>query len=179
MFVLSTQGEGAGSRSRMLELGAIDYARIHAGEHWRFLTAIFLHFDVSHLLSNLSVMLIVGPPLAHQIGPGAFVLVFLATGVGGNVVSHLVTPAVGLKAGASGAIAGVLGALGGVALSRPSTDTRRTTWRTLGALAAIYGFLVGFGPGRDNVAHVAGLVTGLLLGRRIGHARRNAHTLRV
>jgi rhomboid protease GluP len=164
MFMIIQDGATAGSRSRMLELGAIDYARIRAGEYWRFLTAVFLHFDVPHLLSNLSVMLIVAPPLAHQVGALRFVLVFLVSGVGANVVSHLLSPIVGLKAGASGAIAGVLGALGGVAL-RPGRPTRFRSWQRLGALAAIYGLLIGFGPGRDNLAHLAGLAIGLALGR--------------
>jgi len=90
--------------------------------------------------------------------------VFLASGVGGNVASYFVTPAVGLKAGASGAIAGVLGALGGQAL-RPSRPRRRKWWQTLGALAALYGLLIGFSPRSDHVAHVAGLLVGLALGR--------------
>ena len=73
------------------------------------------------------------------------------------------TPSLALKAGASGAIAGVLGALGGQAL-RPR-ETRYKNWQVLGALAAVYGLLIGFGPGRDNTAHLGGFLAGLLLGR--------------
>jgi len=58
----------------------------------------------------------------------------------------------------------VLGALGGLSL-RPERRARRKAWQTLGALAAIYGFLVGFDVTSDNVAHVGGLVIGLALGR--------------
>jgi len=109
-------------------------------------------------------MLILAPPLAHQVGAARFVALFLASGIGGNVASHLLVPAAGLKAGASGAIAGVLGALGGLAL-RPERQTRYRSWQRLGAMAAIYGLLIGFGPGRDNVAHLAGLIVGFVLGR--------------
>jgi len=164
VFVRCRTGPDAGSRSRMLDLGAISYAQIHAGEYWRFVSAIFVHFDVAHLIANLSVMLILAPPLAHQVGAMRFVALFLASGIGGNVVSHVLAPAAGLKAGASGAIAGVLGALGGLAL-RPERQTRYRSWQRLGAMAAIYGLLIGFGPGRDNVAHLAGLVVGFVLGR--------------
>ncbi len=72
------------------------------------------------------------------------------------------TPTLGLKGGASGAIAGVLGGLGGQAL-RPR-PTRYKNWQVLGALAAVYGLLIGFGPGRDNTAHLGGLLAGVLLG---------------
>jgi membrane associated rhomboid family serine protease len=180
VFVDSQLGPDAGSRTRLLALGAIDYAHIEAGEHWRFLSAIFVHFDVVHLVSNMAVMLIVAPPLAHQLGPLRFVLVFLATGFAGNVASHVISPAVGLKAGASGAIAGVLGALGGHALQ--AQHRSRKAWQVFGALAAFYGLLIGFGPGRDNVAHAAGLIAGIALGRWLepeppAHALRRASSI--
>jgi len=163
VFVASLVGTDLGTRSSLLALGAIDSARVRDGEHWRLLSAVFLHFDVEHLLSNLGVLAIVGPPLAHQIGAWRFLLVFLVSGVGGNVASQVIMPTVALKGGASGAITGVLGALGGLSL-RPERRVKRKAWQTLGALAAIYGFLVGFDATSDNVAHVGGLVVGLALG---------------
>jgi len=164
VLVASLSGPDAGSRSRLLDLGAISWAAVERGEVWRLLTAIFLHFDVGHLAANMLVLLLVGPPLAHQLGPLRFLLVFLATGVAANAISHVVSPTLGLKGGASGSIAGLLGALGGQAL-RPDGHGRYRSWQILGALAAIYGLVIGFGPGRDNTAHVAGLAAGLALGR--------------
>jgi membrane associated rhomboid family serine protease len=76
-----------------------------------------------------------------------------------------------VKAGASGGICGLLGALAGVALARMAAADdargRRPAWQTLGALAALFGMIVGFEPGRDHYAHVGGLVSGLFLGRMI------------
>jgi membrane associated rhomboid family serine protease len=40
----------------------------------------------------------------------------------------------------------------------------------LGALAAFYGILIGFGPGRDNTAHIAGLLIGIVLGHLMAPA---------
>ncbi len=167
VFILSMQGSDADTRTRWLELGAIQRNRVAAGEAWRLFTAIFVHFNVGHLLSNLSVLLFVGPPLAHWVGASRFLFVFVASGIGGNVASYFLAPTLGLKAGASGAIAGVLGALGGQALRPTAEPRRRKAWQTLGALAALYGLLVGFAPQSDHVAHVAGLLVGLLLGRVI------------
>ena len=124
MFSLSLRGEDLGMRSHLLALGAIDRPHVAAGEYWRLLTAVFLHFDIGHLLGNLAVLVVVGPPLAHLVGPWLFLLVFLTSGVGANVASYLIAPTLGLKAGASGAIAGVLGALGGQAL--PAGPTAAT-----------------------------------------------------
>jgi rhomboid protease GluP len=163
VFALAMQGDAAGTRARWLELGAIERLRVASGEYWRLLTAVFLHFDASHLLGNMSVLLFVGPPLAHWLGPWRFLLVFVACGIGGNVASFFLAATGGLKAGASGAIAGVLGALGGQSL-RPERSRRRKAWQTLGALAALYGLLVGFGPRADHVAHGAGLLVGIAMG---------------
>jgi rhomboid protease GluP len=93
--------------------------------------------------------------------------VFLVSGVGGNIASQVLMPAVALKGGASGAITGVLGALAGLSL-RPERRVRRRAWRTLGALVALYGFLVGFDATSDNVAHVGGLIVGIGLGLLVG-----------
>jgi hypothetical protein len=48
---------------------------------------------------------------------------------------------------------------------RPNPDSRFKGWQRLGALAAFYGMMIGFGPGRDNVAHVAGVLLGIVIGR--------------
>lgn len=154
------------TRSRMLEHGAISWSLVESGELWRLFAAVFLHFDGAHILTNLLTLALIGPPLAHHLGAGRFLAVFLLTGVAGNVVSHVLVPTVGLKAGASGAVSGVLGALAGQTL-RPEFRGRLRRWQVLGALGAVYALLVGAGAGRDNAAHAGGLLAGLLLGRLI------------
>jgi membrane associated rhomboid family serine protease len=164
-LVLGPGGAGAEeiARSRFLEFGAVHWGRVQSGEYWRLLSACFLHFNIGHLVTNMGVLLLIGPPLAHQVGGPRFLALFAATGVAGNIASHLIMPTTGLKAGASGGIAGILGALGGHAIRNPDRS-RFKTWQRLGALAACYGLLIGFGPGRDNVAHMGGMLSGLVLG---------------
>jgi len=163
----STHLRGLPSRERLVEHGAISWSRVESGETWRLLAAIFVHFDGAHLLANLLTLALVGPPLAHLLGSVRFLVVFLTSGFVGNLVSHVLNPSVGLKAGASGAVAGVLGALGGLALRR-DRPTRFRRWQVLGALGAVYAILVGAGPGRDNLAHAAGLLGGLVAGLLLG-----------
>jgi rhomboid protease GluP len=158
------------TRDEWLRHGAISWTPIERGELWRFVTALFLHFDAAHLLANTVAFLLVAPPLAEVIGPVRLVGVFLASGVAGNVASHALAPSLGLKAGASGAISGLLGALAGHQL-RPDRRSRYRRWQVLGALAAVYALLVGTGPGRDDVAHLGGLLSGLVLGRILSPTR--------
>ena len=167
MYVLAYLGEDGGSRSRLLAGGAISWQHVERGEWWRLASAVFLHFGLPHLIVNMAALLVLGPPLARDIGPLRFLALFVATGIAGNALSHFWAPTIALKAGASGGIAGVLGGLAGQALHPAQKSSRYRSWQVLGALAAVYGLLIGFGPGRDNVAHLGGLASGLLLGRLI------------
>jgi membrane associated rhomboid family serine protease len=71
----------------------------------------FLHGDALHLLVNLWTLWLFGLPVEDRLGPWRFLLFYLACGIAGSVAHlatnlHSVVPALG----ASGAIAGVLGA---------------------------------------------------------------------
>ncbi|HXC51806.1 MAG TPA: rhomboid family intramembrane serine protease [Candidatus Limnocylindrales bacterium] len=165
-------GAGPSPHSRMLSSGAIAPWLVSQREWWRLVTAVFLHFDIKHLVGNMAALFFLGPPLAATIGQGRLVSLFVVTGVLGNVASQIFGEEAAIKAGASGGICGLLGALAGVALATMAASSdareRRPAWQTLGALVALFGMIVGFEPGRDHYAHVGGLVAGIALGRVFG-----------
>jgi membrane associated rhomboid family serine protease len=163
-FVRMHAGGVEPTRARLLALGAITWDQVWVGEWWRLASALFVHFDGAHLVTNMLTLLIVGPPLASLLGPWRFLIIFFLTGVAGNLASHVLAASASLKGGASGAIAGVLGALGGTSLDA-GWGGRFKRWQVVGALAAIYALLVGAAPGADHVAHLGGLVAGVVLGR--------------
>ncbi|MFN2376765.1 MAG: rhomboid family intramembrane serine protease [Candidatus Binatia bacterium] len=168
-------GAGPSPRSDMVAAGAVAPWLVLEGEVWRLLSAVFLHFDVKHLVGNMGSLFFLGPPLAAQIGQIRTLVLFAATGVAGNVASQLLGSEAAVKAGASGGICGLLGALAGVALvsmaAAEDARQRRPAWQTLGALVALFGMIVGFEPGRDHYAHVGGLVAGVVLGRMMAPRR--------
>jgi membrane associated rhomboid family serine protease len=71
----------------------------------------FLHGDALHLIVNLWTLWLFGLPVEDRLGPWRFVLFYLVCGIAGSV-AHLATnlDSVVPALGASGAIAGVLGA---------------------------------------------------------------------
>lgn len=153
---------------QMLRAGAVEHGRVEQGEAWRLATAILLHFDLAHLLANAATLLFVGPLLAREVGGLRLLLVFAGAGIAGNLASFALAPTLGLKAGASGGIAGLLGALAGESLGAPTERAGRyRRWQVLAALAAVYALLVGASPKADHVAHAAGLVAGVMLGRLV------------
>ena len=172
IHVIVHGGTGPSSHSTMIAAGAVAAWLVDAGQWWRLVTAVFLHFDVKHLVSNMAALFFLGPPLAAAIGQARLITLFVATGAIGNLASQLFGEEAAIKAGASGGVCGLLGALAGVALATMASSDdpreRRPAWQTLGALVALFGMIVGFEPGRDHYAHVGGVIAGVALGRLFG-----------
>ncbi|PRX97034.1 rhomboid family intramembrane serine protease [Allonocardiopsis opalescens] len=74
-------------------------------------SAMFLHGDAMHLLSNMLFLFAFGPSVEDLFGRVRYVLAYLLTGIAGTVGFALLSPeGTTPLIGASGAVAGVLGA---------------------------------------------------------------------
>jgi membrane associated rhomboid family serine protease len=78
------------------------------GEYWRFVSSMFLHGGIVHLLYNLLALFMFGFPLEKVIGSKRFLFVYFSSGIIANIISVNFYPS---SLGASGAIYGVMGAL--------------------------------------------------------------------
>lgn len=164
-FVLSFRGmtEDAGF---LLENGA-SYAPyiLERGEYYRLFTSMFLHFGFEHLMNNMLMLLVIGWNLERELGKIRFLLIYLLSGLCGNVLSlwwDVHTGSYAVAAGASGAVFGIIGALLYVAI-RNHGRVGNVTGRGLLFMAVMslyYGFT---SEGVDNFAHIGGLLSGFLL----------------
>src|SRR4029450_12676871 len=66
---------------------------------WRFVTPMFLHVNLLHLIVNMYSLWIVGPYVEELYGSAKFVFFWVVNGVGGAVASYL-TVRPGLSRGA-------------------------------------------------------------------------------
>jgi membrane associated rhomboid family serine protease len=155
------------------------------GQWWRLLTAAFLHFGLLHLLMNVIILWQIGGLTERLFGHVAFSVVYLLAAVGGSVASLFWHP-MGVSAGASGAVFGLYGALGGFLLmQRGSMPVRVLTTLATGAalfvgMNLVAGLLwnaqVEFSTASarqntiDLVAHLGGLATGFLAGCALAEA---------
>lgn len=88
-------------------------AVIEDGEYYRLLTAMFMHFGISHLVNNMIVLFALGDNLERALGHIKYLILYLFSGIGANWISMMIgnkDPMV-VSAGASGAIFGVIGGL--------------------------------------------------------------------
>ena len=76
-----------------------------------FVSAIFLHGGWLHILSNMWFLFVFGDDVEGYFGHFFYLVIYLLFGIAGNVVQYLFMPHSSVPLlGASGAIAGVLGA---------------------------------------------------------------------
>lgn len=150
-----------------IRYGANNAAATTDGQWWRLLTCMFMHFGLLHLALNMWALLQAGSLVERLQGRILFALTYLASGIGGGLLSMDWHGDKMWSAGASGAIFGVYGALLGYVtrdrLALPRAVLQPLTKSTV--LFACYNLIYGFvNPSIDNAAHIGGLSTGLALG---------------
>ncbi|MBI1982451.1 MAG: rhomboid family intramembrane serine protease, partial [Candidatus Levybacteria bacterium] len=76
-----------------------------------FASAIFLHGGFLHIISNMWFLWVFGDNVEGRFGWFFFPIVYFASGIAGNLLQYFVMPSSSIPMlGASGAVAGVLGA---------------------------------------------------------------------
>ena len=157
-----------GSDGVQLAWGANFGPATQDGQWWRLFTAMFVHFGIVHLALNMWALWDVGRLVERLYGRLRFAVLYLGSGIVGNLLSLVVQGNQAVSGGASGAIFSLYGALL-VFLWRERRQVDRGEFRWLFGAASVFILLIfGMGlivPGIDNAAHAGGLVAGALLGR--------------
>ncbi|WP_091946080.1 rhomboid family intramembrane serine protease [Trujillonella endophytica] len=136
------------------------------GEDWRLLTAAFLHIGITHLALNMLALLLFGSELERALGRWRYLAVYLLSALGGSVAVSLFGDPWVPVAGASGAIWGLMGAFGVLAVTSRG-DVRGIV--TLLVLNLAVSILV---PGISLLGHLGGLVVGVVAAGIVVLARR-------
>ena len=140
-----------------------------AGEYWRLLSPVLLHFGILHLAFNSLWLFDLGRRIEYRQGSLHLFGIVMTTGLLSNVAQYWFGGAASLFGGFSGVIYGFLG----YCLIREKLDPECQ----FGIPPAIYGFMmiwlvigytgilgvIGFGN-MANAAHSGGLASGLLSG---------------
>ncbi|HET6261060.1 MAG TPA: rhomboid family intramembrane serine protease [Chloroflexia bacterium] len=134
---------------------------------WRLFTVMFLHAGLLHMVTNGYALFIIGNEVEGLFGRARFLAIFFISGLAGSVASVAVSPFNQWGVGASGAIFGLIGALGVYfGLHRTLFGARGNIqfWNIILIVVINLGFgFSGILP-IDNSAHLGGLVGGALVG---------------
>jgi membrane associated rhomboid family serine protease len=157
---------------------------------WRFVTPIFIHINLPHVLINMYSLWMVGPYVEKLYGSAKFVVFWVLTGIAGVVASYLtVRPNLAVSslgrflfksddvpsAGASGALFGLVGVLFifGIKFRRELPEGFKRAFGTGMLPIIVINLVIGF-VGRgfiDNAAHLGGLLAGAALALAVGYRR--------
>ena len=146
--------------------GVLDAGFLERGEPWRVLTALTLHGDLLHLLSNLAFGALFGYPAARLFGPGVAWLLILVGGGLAYGVDALLHPPDHHLLGASTAVftaLGIVAAYGWRRHLRNWSPWMRRSAPLIGGVALL-AFTGTGGENTDVLAHLAGFVVGSALG---------------
>ena len=169
------------------EMFVLDKAAYQNFEVWRFVSSIFLHGSVIHLVFNMFALILFGSIAERFIGSRNLLITFFVSGVVANIIS------VGFYDSALGASGAIFGIIGVLVIVRPLM----TIWAfglpmpmfiagvlwVIGDLIGTYGFFVG-NPmdNTGNIAHLTGVFVGLLMGvfyRRAGASEKTIKKFKV
>lgn len=162
---------------------------------WRFITPMFVHINLPHVLVNMYSLWMVGPYVEKLYGSAKFVVFWVATGIMGVVASYLTvrpnlaTGSLGRflfksldvpSAGASGALFGLVGVLFvfGIKFRHELPEGFKRAFGTGMLPIIIINLFIGFiGSGFiDNAAHLGGLVSGAVLALAVEYRRPGERT---
>jgi len=136
------------------------------GGYWQLFTAMFVHVDIVHLLGNMFFLLIFGLRAEDLFNIQEYLAIYFLSGLAGNLLTLLFGPLM-ISAGASGAIFGLFGAC--IIYIR-----RAFSQSIIGAL--LYSFfllMMSSGGNVNNLAHLGGLIIGLLIGYILASKRKS------
>lgn len=162
-YLVSRFINGPSIQSLVLLGGGVDSLFL-SGEWYRAFTPIFLHASLMHIFSNMLTLVIVGPFVEKLFGKGKFLLVYLITGVWGNLLTFIFDPNPNVvSVGASGALFGLFGVMIVSGWYNRNNFVFRRQLIIFASLAAFN--LIGNlnDPSVDIWAHIGGLISGSLL----------------
>jgi rhomboid protease GluP len=171
------QAPAGGGLSALMNFGAIDGRVLqnfgaslpllyNVIQPWRFVMAVFLHGSLLHIAFNMWVLMDFGPQVEEMYGSARYLFIYVATGVGGYLLSSIFGH---VAIGGSGAILGLCGVILAVTAGSRSITHQMLRSQVIRLLAYIVLIAVlpfgGFLGRIDNLAHLGGFASGFLLGK--------------
>lgn len=153
------------------DAGALSSAAVRDQEWWRAITALTLHGDVGHLIGNLAFGIPYGFFASQLLGGGrAWASILLAATLG-NLLDSATMGAHQRSIGASTAVFAMLGLVAAYSWRTGTDNVSRWAHRyaPLVAAIALLAFTGAGGERTDVVAHLAGFLSGVVIGTMQAH----------
>lgn len=165
------------SGDTFLQLFAFSGENLLLGRLWTLVTSIFLHGGLGHLLMNCVALFFFGRAVEKEVSVKMFLGIFFVGGLMGNLFGLFYYPYDQIMLGSSGAVFAIMGT--GMLLAPfklvfyPSLVPLPLAF--VGLVITVFetiSFIAGPDTGIAHIAHIGGLLTGMLFGLREGESKR-------
>ncbi|WP_119326013.1 rhomboid family intramembrane serine protease [Companilactobacillus musae] len=173
MFLVETLIGGSQNLNVLMTLGAKTNYAVQEGQWWRLITPMFLHIGIFHILMNGFTLLYVGQILEPMIGHWRFFILYMLSGIMGNLASFAFGANNALSAGASTSLFGMFGAFLALAFIYRENRFLTELGKSFLGLIVINLLMDLTMSGIDIWGHIGGAVGGILLGYALGIPRIN------
>lgn len=153
----------------LVSLGALfsPYVSVYH-QYWRLITAMFLHSSMTHLLSNMLSLYVVGTLLEPILDKERFVGIYLLSGIMGNAVSFAFGNYLQVSVGASSAIFGYFMSIILLTKLAPHHQgVRKLSQQFMGIV--LLNIALSFVPNVDFLAHLGGALGGVIAFYMLGY----------
>jgi Uncharacterized membrane protein (homolog of Drosophila rhomboid) len=171
VFLVETLIGGSQNINVLVRLGAKTNELIQMGQWWRLITPIFLHIGIFHIFMNGFTLLYVGQILEPMIGHWRFFIIYIVSGIMGNLASFAFGASSVISAGASTSLFGMFAAFLALALIYRENRFLTELGKSFLGLIVINLIMDLTMTGIDIWGHLGGAVGGLLLGYALGIPR--------
>jgi rhomboid protease GluP len=149
----------------VIQWGQVNVLVTDYGWYWQLITSMFVHASIIHIAGNLLFLLVFGLRGEEMFSLPEYLAIYLLGGLAGNLLSLVMGPNF-VSVGASGAIFALFGAC-------VIYDRRRIGQSITGGLVfAFFLLLFSSGTNVNYLAHIGGLVAGLLMGYVLASRRK-------
>ena len=163
MVLMSVFGNGSYDTSTLYKFGAL----VKDKNPIRLISSMFLHIGIIHFLMNAWALKILGEQTESFYGHIKTLIIFIYSGVIGNLLSLVLMSNNTISAGASGAIFGLMGAILYFALNQKTYMAEALRKEILPVIIVnlFLGFMIS---GINMYAHLGGLIGGMIISIAMG-----------
>ncbi|RLJ00366.1 MAG: hypothetical protein DRP03_00540 [Candidatus Aenigmatarchaeota archaeon] len=140
-----------------------------ASAYWQFVTYMFMHAGIGHILINMFILYIFGNPVERALGAKNFVLLYFLSGIGSAIFYMLIAGISSVSmVGASGAVFGILTAYAfiypkSIVIIFPGIPMPAYLLIIVLFLVETFFGITGSEPGIANFGHVGGILTSAII----------------
>lgn len=163
VFILETLNGGSTNSITLFNYGAkLNYSIIQ-GQWWRLVTPMFIHIGFTHLLINSLTLYYAGTQLENLLGHIKFFILYIFSGILGNLMSFAFSDPRTLSAGASTGLFGLFAVYAALAVVNRNNPYMSALGKQFTSLIVLNIVMDVFLSGIDIWGHIGGAIGGFLL----------------